>query len=200
MALQVRRAASMGRREGMIERETKEGVSWCIVISIDLAGDYTGGCNLCDNSLGYTFMTVALFLVYYILLKYFKYKILVYAHQLCVCVYVSIFDDAMCIPYLLMSSKLPQSLAASFGGSGVSSILAGSSMMLHVGCWLGLKVYKGLRGLAGPPQRRGTNTASCLEVSASSQVDFCVGLLEFHITVAGFLWSERSQRVQSNVF
>ena len=34
-----------------------------------LAGDYTGGCNLCDNSLGYNFMTVALFLVYYILLK-----------------------------------------------------------------------------------------------------------------------------------
>ena len=145
-------------------------------------------------------MTVALFLVYYILLKYFKYKILVYAHQLCVCVYVSIFDDAMCIPYLLMSSKLPQSLAASFGGSGVSSILAGSSMMLRVGCWLGLKVYKGLRGLAGPPQRQGTHTASCLEISASSQVDFGVGLLEFHITVAGFLWSERSQRVQSNVF
>lgn len=94
------------------------------MISIDLAGDYTGGCNLCDNLLGYTFMTVALFLVYYILLKYFKYKILVYAHQLCVCVYVSVFDDAMCIPYLLLHSKLPQNLAASFCGSGVSQPLS----------------------------------------------------------------------------
>ena len=31
-------------------------------------------------------------------------------------------------------------------GEEFHSVLAGSSLTLHVGCWLGLKVYKGLAG------------------------------------------------------
>lgn len=72
MELQVRTAASMGRREGVIERETKGRVWSCNVISLHLGRDYTGVCNLRDNSLGYAFMILALFLVCYILLKCFK--------------------------------------------------------------------------------------------------------------------------------